>query len=93
MRLGEFEIYLMVAGGWHPDAGTFFGVVPKAVWQRRRPADEKNLIRTACVGAVVKHRGRVIVCETGIGSKLSEKQADYLGIAPAGPFKSEHYRY
>ncbi|HKF61549.1 MAG TPA: adenosylhomocysteinase [Dongiaceae bacterium] len=26
-------------------------------------------------------------------TKLSEKQADYLGIAPAGPFKSEHYRY
>lgn len=80
MRLGEFEIYLMVAGGWHPDAGTFFGVVPKAVWQRRRPADENNLIRTACVGAVVKHRGRVIVCETGIGTKLSEKQARQFGV-------------
>ena len=26
-------------------------------------------------------------------TKLSEKQADYLGIAAAGPFKSEHYRY
>jgi glyoxylase-like metal-dependent hydrolase (beta-lactamase superfamily II) len=80
MRLGEFEIYLMVAGGWRPDAGTFFGVVPKAVWQRRRPADENNLIRTACVGAVVKHRGRVIVCETGIGTKLSEKQARQFGV-------------
>jgi adenosylhomocysteinase len=26
-------------------------------------------------------------------TKLSPKQADYLGIAPAGPFKPEHYRY
>jgi adenosylhomocysteinase len=26
-------------------------------------------------------------------TKLSEKQAEYLGIASAGPFKSEHYRY
>jgi adenosylhomocysteinase len=24
---------------------------------------------------------------------LSKKQADYLGISPAGPFKPEHYRY
>ncbi len=26
-------------------------------------------------------------------TKLSEKQADYLGISAEGPFKSEHYRY
>lgn len=75
MRLGDFEIHLLVAGGWHPDGGTLFGVVPKALWQRRRPADEDNLVRAACVGAVIRHRGRVVVCETGIGTKLGEKQA------------------
>src|SRR5882724_6772580 len=26
-------------------------------------------------------------------TKLSQKQAEYLGVAPAGPFKPEHYRY
>jgi len=26
-------------------------------------------------------------------TKLSEKQADYLGVSIDGPFKSEHYRY
>jgi len=26
-------------------------------------------------------------------TKLTPKQSDYLGVAPAGPFKSEHYRY
>jgi adenosylhomocysteinase len=26
-------------------------------------------------------------------TKLSEKQAEYLGVAPAGPFKSDSYRY
>jgi adenosylhomocysteinase len=26
-------------------------------------------------------------------TKLSEKQATYLGISPQGPFKSDHYRY
>jgi len=80
MRLGDFEIHLMVAGGWHPDGGTLFGVVPKSLWERRRPADENNLIRTACVAAVVRYRGRTIVCETGIGTKLSEKQARQFGL-------------
>ncbi|HKA48730.1 MAG TPA: MBL fold metallo-hydrolase, partial [Candidatus Dormibacteraeota bacterium] len=80
MRLGDFEIHLMVAGGWHPDGGTLFGVVPKSLWERRRPADENNLIRTACVAAVARYRGRTIVCETGIGTKLSEKQARQFGL-------------
>jgi len=26
-------------------------------------------------------------------TKLSDKQAEYLGVAPAGPFKSDQYRY
>ena len=26
-------------------------------------------------------------------TKLTTKQAEYLGVAPAGPFKPEHYRY
>jgi adenosylhomocysteinase len=26
-------------------------------------------------------------------TKLTPKQAEYLGIAPDGPFKPEHYRY
>ncbi len=80
MRLGDFEIHLLVAGGWHPDAGAMFGVVPKSVWQRRRPADERNLIRAACVGTVIRHGGRTIVCETGIGSKLDEKRARQFDV-------------
>ena len=26
-------------------------------------------------------------------TKLSQKQADYLGLEPSGPFKADHYRY
>ena len=89
MRLGDFEIHLLVAGGWHPDGGTLFGVVPKALWQRRKPADEQNLVRVACVGAVVSHRGRVIVCETGMGTKLDEKYARQRGVwEPDGLLRS-----
>jgi len=26
-------------------------------------------------------------------TKLTDEQADYLGVAPSGPFKPERYRY
>jgi glyoxylase-like metal-dependent hydrolase (beta-lactamase superfamily II) len=91
MQLGDFELHLILAGGWHPDGGTFFGVVPKVLWQRRKPADEHNLIRAACVGVVARYRGRVIVCETGIGAKLDERRARQLGTwEPEGLLHSLH---
>ena len=80
MRLGDFEIHLLVAGGWLNDGGASFGVVPKVLWQRQKPADENNMVRSACIGVVVRHRGRVIVCETGIGTKLDEKRARQMGV-------------
>ncbi|MDQ6637788.1 MAG: MBL fold metallo-hydrolase [Candidatus Dormibacteraeota bacterium] len=80
MILGDFEIHLLRAGGWRSDGGATFGVVPKVLWARQKPADEQNLIRTDCIGVVVRHRGRVIVCETGIGTKLSEKRARQMGV-------------
>jgi glyoxylase-like metal-dependent hydrolase (beta-lactamase superfamily II) len=57
-----------------------FGVVPRVLWERHKPPDERNLVRAACVGIVVRHRGRVIVCETGMGSKLDEKHARRQGV-------------
>jgi len=29
VNLGDFELHLLIAGGWRPDGGTFFGVIPK----------------------------------------------------------------
>ncbi|MGH7902530.1 MAG: MBL fold metallo-hydrolase [Candidatus Dormibacteraceae bacterium] len=75
MHLGDFEVHTLVASRWKPDGGMMFGVIPKVLWGRWKPADERNLIEASCVAVVVRHRGRVFVCETGIGTKLDEKRA------------------
>jgi glyoxylase-like metal-dependent hydrolase (beta-lactamase superfamily II) len=75
MQLGDLELYLMIAGRWKADGGLMFGVVPKVLWERQKPADGNNMIECACVGLIARLNGRVIVCETGIGTKLSEKRA------------------
>ena len=57
-----------------------FGVVPKVLWERQKPADGNNMIDCACVCVVARLNGRVLVCETGIGNKLSEKRAQQVAL-------------
>jgi glyoxylase-like metal-dependent hydrolase (beta-lactamase superfamily II) len=75
MQLGDFELHLLVAARMRFDGGLVFGVVPKVVWERYKPADDRNLVEMACVGMIVRQNGKVILCETGIGTKLDEKRA------------------
>src|SRR5256885_8117124 len=65
----------MVTDRWKADGGLMFGVVPKILWERQKPADAQNMIDCSCVCLIARINGRVIVCETGIGTKLSEKRA------------------
>jgi len=55
-----------------------FGVVPKVLWEKQKPADGNNMIDCACVCLIARKNGRVIICETGIGNKLSEKRAQQV---------------
>ena len=75
MQLGDLELHLLVTDHWKADGGLMFGVVPKIMWERKKPPDGNNMIDCACVCLIARKNGRVIICETGIGSKLSEKRA------------------
>jgi glyoxylase-like metal-dependent hydrolase (beta-lactamase superfamily II) len=80
VQLGDLELHLLIADRWKADGGLMFGVVPKVMWERQKPADGNNMIDCACVCLVVRMNGRVIVCETGIGNKLSEKRAQQVAL-------------
>ena len=75
MQLGDFELYLLVAERWKADGGLMFGVVPKVLWEKQKPADANNMIDCSCVCMIARKDGRVLIVETGIGTKLSEKRA------------------
>ncbi len=51
-----------------------FGVVPKALWQRKYPCDEQNYIPHLASPILVKTPDALMLIDTGIGNKLTEKQ-------------------
>lgn len=62
------------------DGGAMFGVVPKILWNRVYPADEQNLIPLALRSMVVETNGRVVLVDTGFGTKQSDKFFSHFGI-------------
>ena len=47
MRLGSLELDIVRGSGFRLDGGAMFGIVPKVLWEKKFPADERNRIRLA----------------------------------------------
>ena len=58
-------------GLWRNDGGCMFGVVPRELWQREHPADDRNRIRLNLACPLIMRGGAVVLVDTGIGNRLS----------------------
>jgi len=61
-----------------------FGVVPKPLWEKRIPADERNRIQLGMRCLLIEHPSGLILIDTGAGNKESEKFKDIYGIENEG---------
>ena len=80
VSLGQFEIYGLRDGFFFLDGGAMFGVVPKTLWEKKFPADEKNRIKLALNSILIKTAKELILVETGIGGDLDPKFNDYYSV-------------
>ncbi len=83
-RVGHLTCHALEAGRQHLDGGAMFGVVPKVLWERRIPADERNRIPLALRCLLVEHDDGLVLIDTGIGNKEDEKFRDIYGVDNAG---------
>jgi len=67
------KIYPIETGNFKLDGGAMFGVVPKSLWQRTNPADANNLISMSMRCLLIEDGKRLILVDTGLGSKQSDK--------------------
>ena len=71
------KLYPIETGNFKLDGGAMFGVVPKTLWTRTNPADENNLIDMAARCLLIEDGNRLILIDTGMGEKQSEKFFGY----------------
>lgn len=71
------KLYAIECGHFKLDGGAMFGVVPKSIWNKTNPADSNNLIDLATRSLLIEDGSRLILIDTGMGNKQSEKFFGY----------------
>lgn len=91
--IGEYEICPVPTGLFGLDGGAMFGTVPKVLWEKSNPPDDKNRIAMEARALLLKGKNRnvLIDCGNGLdfvakyGDKLGPKFAEMYGLDPSGP--------
>jgi glyoxylase-like metal-dependent hydrolase (beta-lactamase superfamily II) len=67
------KLHIIETGFFKLDGGAMFGVVPKSLWQRTNPADEKNLCTWAMRCLLIEDGNQLILLDNGLGNKQDAK--------------------
>ncbi|MFL5463424.1 MAG: MBL fold metallo-hydrolase [Gemmatimonadaceae bacterium] len=83
-KIGALTVHAVQAGGQRLDGGAMFGVVPKPLWEKRIPADERNRIQLGMRCLLIEHPSGLVLIDTGAGNKENEKFKDIYGLENDG---------
>lgn len=73
--MNTYEWQLLDAGRIRLDGGGMFGLIPRVVWERTTPPDDKYRITLNHNCLLLRGPGRTILIEAGTGDKLAEKMS------------------
>ena len=82
--VGRIRIHALEAGTQWLDGGAMFGVVPRPLWSRHAPPDDRNRIPLALRCLLIEAPGALVLVDTGIGNKESERFHNIYGVDNAG---------
>ncbi len=78
--LGRFTLHEVRDGTIALDGGAMFGVVPRPLWEKKFPPDERNRIQLAVRCLLIVDGKRRVLVDDGIGNEWSGKFRDMYGI-------------
>ncbi len=80
MRIGPYDVFPIETGSFALDGGAMFGVVPRALWEKTNPPDEKNRIAMEARALLLVGKGRRILVDAGNGAKYDQKLSSIYKI-------------
>lgn len=80
MKIGPYDIHVVENGSFGLDGGAMFGIVPKVLWERKIPSDNKNRIPLSARSLLLVGENKKIIVETGIGTSFPPKETAIYAI-------------
>ncbi len=76
MKYGNFELSIIRESSFKLDGGAMFGVVPKPLWNKLSPADDRNRVAMVCNLLLIETGNACVLVETGMGERWDERERD-----------------
>ena len=80
IQIGPYRVHFVSGGRFRLDGGAMFGVVPKTLWSRAAPADEKNRIQMGMTCLLIEGEGKRVLVDAGSGTKHDAKFREIYAI-------------
>ncbi|MGG3466396.1 MBL fold metallo-hydrolase [Neobacillus pocheonensis] len=81
LKIGNVTLTWLSGGVTNLDGGAMFGVVPKGLWSKKYPSNDKNQIELPTDPILIQMDGKNLLVESGLGNgKLTEKQLRNYGV-------------
>ena len=80
LSFGDLQLTMLHDGPFRLDGGAMFGVVPRPLWERLAPPDDRNRIQMAMRPLLIEASwGRMLV-DCGVGEKMDAKAREIYAL-------------
>jgi methylmalonyl-CoA epimerase len=80
LAFGDLQLTVLHDGPFRLDGGAMFGVVPRPLWEKLSPPDERNRIQLAMRPLLVEAAWGRMVVDCGAGDKMAAKQVEIYAL-------------
>ena len=84
MKIGAWDVETLGDGGFRLDGGAMFGVVPRVLWERSRPADAEHRVQLEARVLLLRDGVRTVLVDVGMGRKWSSRDASRFDLRGGG---------
>ncbi|MHC4841146.1 MAG: MBL fold metallo-hydrolase [Planctomycetota bacterium] len=90
--IGDIKVTSLLDGWLSLDGGAMYGIVPKVLWEKKLPSDDRNRVKMAMRPLLVETPTHNVVIESGIGHAIQADLHDRYGVTRIGPTLDELVR-
>jgi glyoxylase-like metal-dependent hydrolase (beta-lactamase superfamily II) len=83
LRTPRYSLHAIDTQSFTLDGGAMFGVVPRVLWERKIPPDERNGIRLAMRALLIRGEGRTVLVDCGMGDGWDATWLERYSVRPA----------